>query len=82
MLELFEAGQAIDFPTVVTSLVARKANVKVFMSECLWLDIGRPSDYASATETFIEPWTNSFQNNRRQPKAFRRAAPYSNGRHS
>jgi NDP-sugar pyrophosphorylase family protein len=79
VLELFSAGQAIDFPTLVTSLVAREANVKVFMSECLWLDIGRPADYAAASETFLarideflpEPAVSA------EP-----SAPYSNRRHT
>jgi NDP-sugar pyrophosphorylase family protein len=52
-LDTIAGGQSIDFPTLVNLLIARKANVKVYMPECLWLDIGRPSDYAEASETFM-----------------------------
>jgi len=79
VLELFSAGETIDFPTLVTRLVARKANVKVFMSECLWLDIGRPSDYATASEIFtarIEEFLPE------PPVAVEPVAPYTNGRHA
>jgi NDP-sugar pyrophosphorylase family protein len=52
VLELFEPGEHMDFPTVVLKLIERKKLVKVFLSDVEWLDIGRPSDYALATETF------------------------------
>jgi NDP-sugar pyrophosphorylase family protein len=83
VLRLFEAGHAIDFPSLVTSLVTRKANVKVFMSECLWLDIGRPSDYASATETFMERMDEFLPEKSLAAESVApRSASYSNGRHS
>jgi len=79
VLELFSAGEAIDFPTVVTSLVARQGNVKVFTPECLWLDIGRPSDYATATETFMARIDEFLP----EPSVSAETpAPYSNGRHA
>ena len=79
VLELFSAGEAIDFPTLVTKLVARKGNVKVFMSECQWLDIGRPSDYATATEIFMARIDEFLP----EPSvSVETPTPYSNGRHA
>jgi NDP-sugar pyrophosphorylase family protein len=54
VLETFEAGSYIDFPTIVTNLVKGEKTVKVFVSENEWLDIGRPDDYAEASERFQE----------------------------
>ena len=52
VLDTFEAGEYMDLPTVVTSLIGNGSPVKVFLSDCEWLDIGRPEDYAHASETF------------------------------
>ena len=52
IIETFERGEHVDFPTVVTSLVEDHRPVKVYLSDDQWLDIGRPEDYAHATETF------------------------------
>ncbi len=54
VLNLFEPGQYIDFPTVVNWLIQAKRNVKVYLSENIWLDIGRPGDYERASEIFEE----------------------------
>jgi len=52
VLELFPAGTYMDFPHLVNLLIERLVPVKVFPSKGLWLDIGRPADYARATEVF------------------------------
>lgn len=54
VLDTFEDGQFMDFPTVVEMLVKRESSVKVFLSDNEWLDIGRPDDYAQASERFVE----------------------------
>ena len=54
ILGTFEAGQHMDFPTVVTRLIERGSAPKVYLSDDEWLDIGRPEDYGHATETFTE----------------------------
>lgn len=52
VLELFQAGAYMDLPTLVMKLVDRGSKVKVYLSDEEWLDIGRPEDYARASETF------------------------------
>jgi NDP-sugar pyrophosphorylase family protein len=54
LLDTFTAGDYIDFPTVVDTLIKQEKLVKVFLSENEWLDIGRPDDYAKASERFAE----------------------------
>ncbi len=54
VLNLFPAGEYMDFPNLVNLLIERQSPVKVFLSDDLWLDIGRPGDYAKASETFEE----------------------------
>jgi len=52
LLNLFEPGEYMDFPTVVNLLINGEGTVKAYLSEVEWLDIGRPDDYARATERF------------------------------
>ena len=54
VLETFDLGEYIDFPTIVETLVRNEKLVKVYLSNNEWLDIGRPDDYALATERFEE----------------------------
>jgi len=54
VLDLVTPGEYLDLPTLVLKLVEAGRTVKVFMSAAMWLDIGRPSDYAAATATFEE----------------------------
>ena len=54
VLETFEPGDYVDFPTMVQSLVEQQRMVKVYLSDHEWLDIGRPDDYAKASERFLE----------------------------
>ena len=52
VLNTFADGEYMDLPTVVQNLVNDDKQVKVFLSDNEWLDIGRPEDYAHATERF------------------------------
>ena len=52
VLDLFSAGDTIDFPTIVHLLKQKERQVKVYPAECRWLDIGRPQDYEIATAEF------------------------------
>lgn len=53
-LDIVPPHQYMDFPTLVTSLVAQGRDVKAHLDDCRWLDIGRHDDYALAIETFEE----------------------------
>lgn len=52
ILDLFEPGEHMDFPTAVDLMIKRGQTVKVYLSDDEWLDIGRPADYALASSTF------------------------------
>ena len=54
VIDRLERNTYIDFPTLVNRLVRDHGTVKVFMSDHEWLDIGRPDDYARASERFQE----------------------------
>ena len=50
---IFRAARIVsDFPTLVNRLLAAGEKVCAFPTDCLWLDIGRPDDYARAQELF------------------------------
>ncbi|OFW15531.1 MAG: nucleoside-diphosphate-sugar pyrophosphorylase [Acidobacteria bacterium RIFCSPLOWO2_12_FULL_67_14] len=44
----------LDFPDLVLRLLADGERVCAYPTACLWLDIGRPDDYARAQELFAE----------------------------
>jgi NDP-sugar pyrophosphorylase family protein len=44
----------LDFPDLVLRLLAHGEKVCAYQSDCLWLDIGRPDDYARAQQLFDE----------------------------
>ena len=52
VLDTFEEGTYMDLPTIVNKLIRNHGVVKVYLSDHEWLDIGRPDDYAAATEKF------------------------------
>lgn len=52
VLETLAPGSYVDLPTVVQNLVAAGETVKVYLSDNVWLDIGRPSDYEIASARF------------------------------
>lgn len=54
VLKFIEMGKHLDFPDLVLRLIERNVKVCAFPADCLWLDIGRPDDYAKAQELFAE----------------------------
>lgn len=52
VLRFIEPGRYLDFPDLVLKLVDAGEKVCAFPYEGLWLDIGRPSDYARAQELY------------------------------
>ncbi len=60
VLKYIEKGKHLDFPELVLRLIKRGEHVCAYPADCLWLDIGRPDDYARAQELFAEK-RNSFE---------------------
>jgi NDP-sugar pyrophosphorylase family protein len=54
VLKYIKRGQYLDFPDLVLQLMREGEKVSAYPSDCLWLDIGRPDDYARAQELFSE----------------------------
>lgn len=54
VLETFELDEYMDLPTIVNNLIRGQGTVKVYLSDHEWLDIGRPDDYAKASQRFVE----------------------------
>jgi NDP-sugar pyrophosphorylase family protein len=54
VLKYIERGKHLDFPDLVLRLIAAGEKVSAMTADCLWLDIGRPDDYAQAQELFAE----------------------------
>jgi NDP-mannose synthase len=54
VLKHIERGKYLDFPDLVLRLLAAGEKVCAMTTECMWLDIGRPDDYARAQELFAE----------------------------
>ena len=54
VVDKLERGTYIDLPSMVHRLIDSHGTVKVFLDEHEWLDIGRPDDYARATQRFLE----------------------------
>jgi NDP-sugar pyrophosphorylase family protein len=52
VLGFIEPGRYLDFPSLVHRLLERGERVCAFSTDCLWLDIGRPDDYAKAQELY------------------------------
>jgi NDP-sugar pyrophosphorylase family protein len=44
----------LDFPDLVLKLIAAGEKVCAMPCDCLWLDIGRPDDYAQAQEIYAD----------------------------
>jgi NDP-mannose synthase len=47
-------GEYLDFPNLVLRLMAESERVCAYHTDCMWLDIGRPDDYARAQQLFEE----------------------------
>lgn len=45
-------GEPMDMPDLVKAMVAAGQTVHCHQSDCFWLDIGRPADFALAQEMF------------------------------
>jgi NDP-mannose synthase len=54
VLKHIEKGKYLDFPDLVLHLLAAGERVCAMTTDCMWLDIGRPDDYARAQELFVE----------------------------
>jgi NDP-mannose synthase len=54
VLNLIAPRTYLDFPDLVLKLLAAGEKVCAMPSDCLWLDIGRPDDYARAQEIYGE----------------------------
>lgn len=54
VLKHIEQGKHLDFPDLVLRLIAAGEKVCAMPADCMWLDIGRPDDYARAQELFVE----------------------------
>lgn len=54
VLKYIEQGKYLDFPELVLRLLDKGEKVSAYPTQCLWLDIGRPDDYARAQELFVE----------------------------
>jgi NDP-sugar pyrophosphorylase family protein len=53
-LKYIERGKYLDFPDLVLRLLAKGERVCAYPDRSLWLDIGRPDDYARAQDLFAE----------------------------
>lgn len=53
-LKFIEPGQRLDLPELVLKLIGAGERVCSFSTDCQWLDIGRPDDYARAQELYAE----------------------------
>ena len=54
VLRFIAPGTYLDFPDLVLKLIAAGEKVCAMPCDCLWLDIGRPDDYARAQEIYVE----------------------------
>ncbi len=52
VLELIPPGRYFDFPALVLEMLRLKRNVCTYPFDGIWLDIGRPEDYARAQELY------------------------------
>jgi NDP-mannose synthase len=53
VLQFIQPGRRLDFPELVVRLLDSGQKVCAYPSDCLWLDIGRPDDYALAQQLFV-----------------------------
>lgn len=60
VLRYIVAGEYLDFPDLVLRLLADGQRVCAYVTDCLWLDIGRPDDYERA-QAMIEKHKDRFR---------------------
>ncbi len=53
VLKYLPPGKYFDFPDLVIKLLESGEHVCAYPSDCMWLDIGRPDDYALAQKLFV-----------------------------
>jgi NDP-mannose synthase len=54
VLRYIKPGEYLDFPDLVLRLLADGQRVSAYLTDCLWLDIGRPDDYARAQQLVVD----------------------------
>ncbi len=54
VLDYIQPRKYLDFPDLVLRLLARGEKVCAYPSDCIWMDIGRPDDYARAQELYAQ----------------------------
>jgi NDP-sugar pyrophosphorylase family protein len=54
VLDLIPQGRHFDFPELVVEMLRQGRKVAVYPFDGLWLDVGRPEDYARAQALFAE----------------------------
>lgn len=54
-------GAALDMPQLLSAMIAASARVECFVSDCRWLDIGRPEDYSVAQSMVAEGYGAFFK---------------------
>lgn len=52
VLRYIQRGSYLDFPDLVRRLIGMNERVLSYVADCMWLDIGRPDDYARAQELY------------------------------
>jgi NDP-sugar pyrophosphorylase family protein len=52
VLDLIPKGEYLDFPDLVLKLLKQGRKISVYPFDGLWLDIGRPDDYARAQQLY------------------------------
>ena len=45
-------GEYLDMPTLLLKMRDAKSDVRCYHDDCMWLDIGRPDDFALAQSMF------------------------------
>jgi NDP-sugar pyrophosphorylase family protein len=54
VLRYIKPREYLDFPDLVLRLLADRQHVCAYLTDCLWLDIGRPDDYARAQQLVVD----------------------------
>ena len=54
IVSYIQPGVYLDFPDLVLDLIRHEERIFAYPSDCLWLDIGRPDDYARAQDLYAE----------------------------
>lgn len=61
VLEHIKVGEKLDFPNLIQILLSNGEQVKGFVFDGYWLDIGRPEDYEKANEEIEEIYLKLFK---------------------